>query len=592
MLNLIGRHRGFFASLLTVFVGGLLAWLIQTSAGTVDVRDVRFQSDSGATLSALLYVPDGVSASNPAPGVLAVHGYINSRETQSGYAIEFARRGYVVLAMDQRGHGYSSPPAFAEGFGGPAGLTWLRSLDIVDPDQIALAGHSMGGWTVLSAAAAMPDAYQSVVVSGSSTGTFGVPAGDSEFPRNFGLVFGQYDEFSGSMWSSATGAGIVDTEKLQTQFGVSEPVIADRLYGSIAAGTARQLYQPAQTHPANHITRSGIAGAIDWLQQTTGTPSPLPPEQQIWQWKEFGTFLSLLGAIGILITAGPLLLEWPFFAALSARPAPAAGIRDNSWYVAALIAMLIPAVTYFSFQGWGALIPTSAVFGQNLTNGFMVWAVGNGVISVLLFALWHFVLGGKRAGGNARAYGLLGASVFSATRLLRQFLLAASVVVLLYLVLAINHALFTADFRYWVIAVKLMSGVQLRLFFAYLIPFTLFFLVFALVLHGQMRSKDEIEGNAGFAKSAATNALLAGGGILALLLWQYGSLFLTGTLAIPAQALLTIVALQFVVVLPLAAILSTQYFRHTGEIYTGAFVNGLFVTWLIVAGQATHFAYA
>lgn len=588
MPGLLRRHRGFFLSLVTVFLGGLLAWLVQTGAGSVDVRDIRFQSDSGATLSGLLYVPEGVTAANPAPGVLAVHGYINSRETQSGYAIEFARRGYVVLAMDQRGHGYSSPPAFAEGFGGPAGLTYLRSLDFVDNDQVALAGHSMGGWTVLSAAAIMPDAYRSVVVSGSSTGTFGVPPGDAEFPRNFGLVFGQYDEFSGSMWLSPTGAGIVDTEKLQTQFGVNETVEVGRLYGSIADGTARQLYQPAQTHPANHITRSGIGGAIDWLQLTTETPNPIAPDQQVWPWKEFGTFLSLLGAIGILLTAGPLLMELPLFSPLSAAPAPAAGIRDNSWYLAALIALAIPALTYFYFQGLASAIPASALFGQNLTNGIMVWAVGNGVISLILFALWHFVSGGKDKGGNGQAYGLVGADGFSAARVARQALLAVAIVVVLYLVLAINHFLFTADFRYWVIAVKLMSGLQFRLFLGYLIPFTLFFLVFALVLHGQMRKDDDRSLTA----SSAVNAVLGGGGILALLLLQYGSLFLAGSLAIPSQALLTIVALQFVVVLPLAAIVSTRYFRQTGQIYTGALVNGLFVTWLIVAGQATHFAYA
>lgn len=588
MPDLLRRHRGFFLSLLTVFVGGFLAWLVQTGAGSVDVRDIRFQSDSGATLSALLYVPEGVSAANPAPAVLAVHGYINSRETQSGYAIEFARRGYVVLAMDQRGHGYSSPPAFAEGFGGPAGLSYLRSLDIVDTDQVALAGHSMGGWTVLSAAATMPDAYRSVVVSGSSTGTFGVPPGDAEFPRNFGLVYGQYDEFSGSMWLSPTGAGIVETEKLQTQFGVNETVEEGRLYGSIADGTARQLYQPAQTHPANHVTQSGIGGAIDWLQLTTETPSPIAADQQVWPWKEFGTFLSLLGAIGILLTAGPLLMELPIFAALKSAPAPAAGIRDNSWYLAALIALVIPAVTYFYFQGLASFIPTSAFWGQNITNGIMVWAVGNGVISLILFALWHFVLGGKSKGGNGQAYGLLGINGFSAARVARHALLAIAIVAVLYLVLAINHFLFTADFRYWVIAVKLMSGLQFRLFLGYLIPFTLFFLVFALVLHGQMRKDD----GRSLIASSTVNAVLGGGGILALLLLQYGSLFLTGSLAIPSQALLTIVALQFVVVLPLAAIISTRYFRQTGQIYTGAFVNGLFVTWLIVAGQATHFAFA
>jgi len=83
------------------------------------------------------------------PGILAVHGYINSRETQHGFAIEFARRGYVALALDQAGHGYSDPPAFANGCGGPDGLAHLRSLDVVDKNNVGLEGHSMGG-SVLS----------------------------------------------------------------------------------------------------------------------------------------------------------------------------------------------------------------------------------------------------------------------------------------------------------------------------------------------------------------------------------------------------------------------------------------------------------
>src|SRR4029450_8134392 len=89
------------------------------------------------------------------PGILAVHGYINSRETQDGFAIEFARRGYVVLALAQPGHAYSDGPAFANGFGGPDALAHLRSLAIVDKNNIGLEGHSMGGWTVLAARAAV-----------------------------------------------------------------------------------------------------------------------------------------------------------------------------------------------------------------------------------------------------------------------------------------------------------------------------------------------------------------------------------------------------------------------------------------------------
>src|SRR3974390_2413977 len=122
-----------------IVLGGLIAWLTQTDGG-IQIKDVRFPGAKGNTMSALLYIPPNASAQKPAPGILAVHGYINSRETQDGFAIEFARRGYVVVALDQTGHGYSDPPSFANGFGGPDGLAYLRTLDFVDMNNICLEG--------------------------------------------------------------------------------------------------------------------------------------------------------------------------------------------------------------------------------------------------------------------------------------------------------------------------------------------------------------------------------------------------------------------------------------------------------------------
>ncbi|MEX0618417.1 MAG: alpha/beta fold hydrolase [Pseudohongiellaceae bacterium] len=582
-------YKKLTASVLLIFGGGLLAWLVQTGTGRTDIRDIRFEADSGATLSALLYVPDNASDMTPAPGVLAVHGYINSRETQSAYAIELARRGYVVLALDQRGHGYSDPPAFAEGFGGPAALQYLRSLEFVDTEQIVLTGHSMGGWTVLAAAAAAPDAYQSVVVSGSSTGTFGVPEGTQEFPRNFGLVYGEYDEFSASMWLSQTGAGIVDTDKLKSVFGTAETVAANQLYGSIADGTGRMLYQPAQTHPANHITQSGVEGVLDWVQRTTTAPVPLASEAQVWPWKELGTFLSLVGSFLFLFAFGQLLLDQPLFLNIRRSPASAAGIGGRSWWLAAAIAAALPALTYFPLQGLAARLGTSALLSQNLTNGFMVWALGNALISVVLLSLWYFALGGKTrmaSGGGSHSFGLRWEDD-SGKRFGLAALLAVTVVLGLYIVLAINHLLFTADFRFWVVAVKLMSSLQFRIFLGYVVPFTVFFMIAGVVLHGQLRHR----GSVSLPRAMLTNAVVMGLGIALLLLYQYVPLLMGGTLAIPAQSLLTIVALQFAVLLPLAGLISTWYFHRTGTVYAGGLINGLFITWVIVAGQATHFSF-
>jgi pimeloyl-ACP methyl ester carboxylesterase len=199
--------------LVLVLAGALLAHFVQT-AGGIRVMDDRFIASDGSPMSALLYVPPGATARTPAPGILAVHGYINSRETQSGFAIEFARRGYVVLALDQRGHGYSAAPAFAAGFGGPDGFAYLRSLAMVDKNNIGLEGHSMGGWAVLAAAAAFPDDYKSMVLEGASTGAPFAAEGTRIFPRNVAVVFSQYDEFSQLMWGVRSASEIAGSPKL------------------------------------------------------------------------------------------------------------------------------------------------------------------------------------------------------------------------------------------------------------------------------------------------------------------------------------------------------------------------------------------
>ena len=44
---------------------------------------------------------------NPAPAVVLTHGSWKSREVMSTYTMELSRRGYVVFAFDQYGHGES-----------------------------------------------------------------------------------------------------------------------------------------------------------------------------------------------------------------------------------------------------------------------------------------------------------------------------------------------------------------------------------------------------------------------------------------------------------------------------------------------------
>jgi pimeloyl-ACP methyl ester carboxylesterase len=569
-------------SLLGLFLalaGGLLAMVIQTSGGQVKVQDLRFNGPGGSVMSALLYVPATATAKTPAPAILAVHGYINSRETQDAFAIEFARRGYVVLALDQTGHGYSDPPAFANGFGGPAGLSYLRGLDIVDKTNIGLEGHSMGGWTILAAAATMPDAYQSMVLEGSSTGAPFAAEGTPVWPRNLAVVFSKMDEFSPLMWAVPRGADAPTSPKLQTVFASGGTIEVGKVYGSTADGSARVLYQPWTSHPGDHISNEAVGHAISWFGSTLKGGKAIAESDQVWVWKEIGTFAGFIGMVLFLLGLGSNLLQLKTFAPL-VRPMPEPKTLSGAgWWLGAALAMALPIVTYFAFFKLGALIPASWLFPQTITTQIVTWAVLNGLISLVLFLLWH-ALSNKKAGGTAASYGLSGGPALVA----KDLLLAVCVVAGVWALLGAVDYFFKTDFRLWILALKPLSAPQLAIALRYVLPLFGFFLVSAVVLHGQMR----LVGPKPVVRYLA-NAMLLAGGFAVFLVIQYVPLLAGGTLFSPDEPLNVIVAIQFLPLLIVVSLVSTWFFEKTGRVWTGAFINAMFVTWYIVAGQATQF---
>lgn len=559
--------RLFALGWLAILVGGLLAHWIQTSGG-VRIQDVRFTGVNGKPMSGLLYVPANATNKTPAPGILAVHGYINSRETQAGFAIEYARRGYVVLALDQTGHGYSAAPAFADGYGGPAGLAYLRGLDIVDKDNIGLEGHSMGGGSILSAALAYPDGYKALVLEGSATRTIFSPPGDATFPRNLAVVFSKYDEFSQLMWSVPRAVDVTTSPKLLDLFGTKDAVVPGRLYGSIEAGNARMLYTPGTTHPGDHISPEAIGDSLEWFAKTLSGGTPRDRGDQIWWWKEIGTLIAFLGFVAVLLGAFDALLGLPVFASLRETAVPARERRDGRWWLALALSALVPVVTFYSFMGIGArFVPASTWLPQGITNQIMVWALLNAAITLVLGVVF------KSTAPRAP-------SRWSASLAIALATVGAG-----YLALLLADFLFEIDFRFWVVALKLLSVEQFQTFLIYLLPFTLFFIIAFKALHGFIAVKGDTT-----ARTYGSAFVALAGGFALFIIVQYAPLFAAGHLLVPAQALNAIISIQFLPLMGILSIISLFTWRRTNSYLPGALICGLFVTWYVVAGTATHVA--
>ena len=329
------------------------------------------------------------------------------------------------------------------------------------------------------------------------------------------------------------------------------------------------LYTPPGTHPWNHLSQTAIGDAIDWFQRTLQGGTPKPREDQIWQWKELGTLIAFAGFVVLVLGLFDLLLgAVPYFSPLLAAPGFALATRNGRWWAAFVVGALLPAVTFFPFAQIGAtVLPASHLFPQAFSNEIVAWALLNAVLIVLL----SLIPGGARLPTDARAR--------------PSVALALLTFAIGYIAVVAFYAVFTLDLRYWFMALKPMSAGQIPTFIAYLIPFTVFFLIALRSLHAALG----VQAHTGAVQYLVNTVALAGGFVLLLLL-QYGALFTTGH--VPTffmnDALRTIVAINFVPLMTIVACVTTYTFRRTGTYVPGALFCAALVAWYVVVGQATQ----
>jgi dienelactone hydrolase len=111
----------------------------------------------------MLYVAP--ARSQKVPGVLVAHGFAGSKQLMLGYAYTLAHAGYAVMLWDFGGHGANHKPL--------ARLSLQTDLDTaykallaqpeVDPQRLAVLGHSMGSGAAMTAAILDRDRFAATV---------------------------------------------------------------------------------------------------------------------------------------------------------------------------------------------------------------------------------------------------------------------------------------------------------------------------------------------------------------------------------------------------------------------------------------------
>lgn len=145
----------------------------ETRDGGLVRRHLRFEPEPGDSVPAWLLMPEGLRGNSRrrAPAVLCLHQTTRiGKDEPAGlggkvnlhYARELALRGYVTLAPDYPNFGEYQFDPYARGYASAtrkgifnhmAAVTVLGQLPQVDPQRIAVGGHSLGGHNSLFVAA-------------------------------------------------------------------------------------------------------------------------------------------------------------------------------------------------------------------------------------------------------------------------------------------------------------------------------------------------------------------------------------------------------------------------------------------------------
>lgn len=577
-------------ALVVTLIGAFIASGVQTVGGTVSIKAVSITAEDGRTISAQLFVPDSATDNTPAPAVLLNHGYLNVKEHMTDIALELARRGYVVLAPDMSGHGYSQQLA-AEGqffglessAGVNAALLSLYGMSIVDNTNISVVGHSLGGHNSAITELKSPDKIKALVLLGYS------PFFEYKSNCNTAVVISEYDEFPGFWFGAAKITDGGESANLKMLFNTEETIAAGQLYGSFEDGTAREWFMPANTHPADLYRTQPIADTISFIQSSSPAPNPIDSNNQIWQWHQLGTLIALLGFAFSIFASASLLLKTKFFGALVQSSQKSSGLKGIRWWIMAAVVTTIPALTLFTLGNLGAKIPLSTILPVKYSNITFTWAVGNGIIFLAMLLVWHFVSVKLAQGRNSVSYGLstnAETPEFKWATIGKSFLLAVCTLGIPYILLCLVFNVLKVDYRFIVVMFHPMDFVHFKVFLVYLIPSILFFFASSTISYSWFRTK-EFSGIKSIIPYVA-NALIVVLGLVVLNLMQYLTLFATGSVKFPdvVSSLLAIAEWQLIPLLAFASGIATYLNKKTSNIYAGVFTSAALVAWYSICINA------
>ena len=596
---------------LIIIGSSFFASQIQSSWGNVNVQTIKIPTQNGQWVVADLFKPYSATSDNPAPAVIVIPGFQRSKETLSNISIELSRRGIVVISIDPYAQGGSSSSmskkaATTEGYGMFAIVDYIyntSNLNYIDKKKIAATGHSAGGLAAIRGAqyfgqiageTSQVSKLQSVFVSGMVR--MGFKNKDlKKIKSNVGMSYAFYDEGAwqnelknGDMSIAPEALRLINNQiKSDTKIDTIE---IGRYYGQLSDRTLSIIYNEKIIHPLQPYSTEAMDNQISFFLRVFNIQNSIPPQNQVWFWKELLTLVSLVFSFLLIIPITKLLLQLPYFRSL-VYPIPDQIPQQERtakiiFWVIIVFSSVIACFSYIPLSELSKILFSDAssriqtwFFPQRMNNAIMLWALFNGTLGILLFfGSYHYF--GKNNGVVPTMWGIS----ITLKELQKTILLGLIIFFFYFLLLSVVYYLFNVDYRFIFLGVRTFRPITLLLIPMYLPAFLIFFLSNSIRVNSAMRIKGNKE-----IKNIFFSAFATASGLMLILLIQYITLWTSGTVYweegwLYVNLLFAIVPIMFV--LPF---FQRYFFNLTGKIYLGPITMSLIFIMILLSNTVCYF---
>ena len=582
-----------------LFVLAFLSFLVQSDFGNVNVKSHTLYSSNNQYVVYDLYKPSSASKENKAPFIVVVPGFQRSKEALSNIAIELSRRGNVVALIDPYAQGMSSSSlsrraATTEGYGMFALIDTVSKgnlFDFVDTDKMASTGHSMGGNAAIRGANYFgrvairenkKSKLHSVYVSGYVLTLTEKVLEDVR--SNVGVSYALYDEgaFRNELQGWNAGNMKIAPEALRTVNSILDEnqkldvIELEKFYGEIDKNTARVIYNERLLHPFQPYNNIATANQLIYFDKVFNSDVKLDPYDQIWQWKELFTLLSMITSLIMLIPLTRFLLKLNFFSELVKevpKPLPVQNRKGKVvfWSIF-IIGATVACLTFIPMVDIAKIIFQKAsnreltwFFPQRMNNSVMLWATFNGVFgAILFFGSYH--LFGRKAGIKKDSWGIKITNI----EIVKTFLLGLLVFLIYYGTLNVIHFIFHVDYRFWFMGVRIFQPQMLLVLAMYFPFFFVFFLSNSLRVNGAMRFENQPEWISRLVAGLANSS-----GLIMIIVIQYFVFLYTGSVFWTTNWLSVNLLFGIVPMMFFLPYFNRVFFEMTGRIYLGPVITCL-----------------